>query len=133
MSDIKALIGKRSETKTFRVTEERLKQFCAAVNTPYEGEAPPTFMTVFRDSEFKVFSDFGIALSRVLHADQEYRYTGKILPGDELEFDTVLSRAIEKQLSTGTSMFMVYETEIRARRGGNVVPVGQSKTTVIVR
>jgi hypothetical protein len=133
MNDVKALIGQRSEMKTFRVTEERLKQFCAAIDAPYEGEAPPTFMTVFRDSEFRVFADMGIELSRVLHADQEYRYLGKIFPGDELEFDTVLSRAIEKQTSTGASHFMVYETEIRARRSGNVVPVGISKTTVIVR
>lgn len=133
MTDVKSLVGQRSETKTFRVTEERLKQFCAAIGAPYEGEAPPTFMTIFRESEFKVFEVLNIKLSRVLHADQEYRYMGKILPGDELEFDTVLSKAVEKQLSTGSSIFMVYETEIRARRGGAVTPVGVSKTTVIVR
>jgi hypothetical protein len=133
MSDVKSLIGKRSEKQTFHVTEERLKQFCAAVGAVYEGEAPPTFMTVFRESEFRVFSDLNIALSRVLHADQEYRYTGKILPGDDLEFDTVLTKAVEKQISTGSSIFMVYETEIRARRKGDIVPVGVSKTTVIIR
>ncbi|MFL5812127.1 MAG: MaoC family dehydratase N-terminal domain-containing protein [Bdellovibrionia bacterium] len=133
MSDIKSLIGQRSEKKTFHVTEERLKQFCAAIGAVYEGEAPPTFMTIFRESEFRVFSDMNIALSRVLHADQEYRYLGKILPGDDLEFDTVLTKAVEKQISTGSSIFMVYETEIRALRGGSAVPVGVSKTTVIIR
>ncbi len=133
MSNVKALVGQRSEIQNFHVTEERLKQFCAAVGAVYEGEAPPTFMTVFRESEFKVFAVLGIELSRVLHADQEYRYLDKILPGDDLEFDTVLTKAVEKQLSTGSSIFMVYETEIRAKRAGQVVPVGVSKTTVIVR
>jgi hypothetical protein len=133
MSNAKSLIGQRSEIQTFHVTEERLKQFCAAVGAEYEGEAPPTFMTIFRESEFKVFEVLNIELSRVLHADQEYRYMDKILPGDTLEFDTVLTKAVEKQISTGTSMFMVYETEMRARRGGQIVPVGVSKTTVIVR
>lgn len=133
MSNVKSLVGQRSEIQTFHVTEERLKQFCAAVDAEYEGEAPPTFMTIFRESEFRIFKVLNIELSRVLHADQEYRYLDKILPGDTLEFDTVLTKAVEKQISTGTSLFMVYETDLRARRGGQTVPVGVSKTTVIVR
>jgi hypothetical protein len=129
MSDIKSLVGQRSEKQTFHVTEEHLKSFCAAVGAEYEGEAPATFMTLFRHSEFAVFDQLGIPLSRILHVDQEYRYMGKIVPGDDLEFDTVLSKALEK----GSSTFMVYDTEIRVRRDGAFAPVGHSKTTVIVR
>lgn len=129
MTDIKALVGQRSETLKFHVTEARLKQFCEAVGAPFRGEAPPTFMTIFRDAEFKTFADQGLELSRVLHADQEYRYLDRILAGDDLEYDTTLSKALEK----GPMLFLVYETEVRAKRGASMTPVGVSKTTVIVR
>lgn len=122
---------------SFDVTEDRLKEFCAAVGGRYRGEAPPTFMTVLRDGEFELFKEMGIPLKSVLHGDQEFRYLRPIRPGDRIEYQTVVSKAFEKQGSSGLMRFIVFETELRAGGavGGASQPalVGVSKTTVIVR
>lgn len=125
----------RSECQSFKVTEERLRQFCDVIGTPYLGEAPPTFLTVFREGEFNILANLGLSLSRLLHADQEYHYRRKIYPGDHLEYDSTLVKAIEKKGKEGSTYFLVYETEVRLRRGEGqpLEVVGNSKTTVISR
>lgn len=128
-SDIKASVGMRSEVQKFSVTESHLKQFCEVIGTPFVGEAPPTFLTVFREGEFRILANLGLSLSSLLHADQEFTYFRKILPGDQLEYDSTLTKAIEKKGKSGSTYFLVYETEIR--RSNEVV--GTSKTTVISR
>lgn len=133
MSELKNFVGRRSETWKFQVTEERLRQFCDAVGAPYRGEAPLTFLTLFRDGEFKLLADFGFQLSQVLHADQEFNYLDKIVPGDHLEYQTTFSKALEKRGSTGVMRFLVFDTEVRAQRGSDWSEVGNLKTTIIVR
>jgi N-terminal half of MaoC dehydratase len=133
-SDIKASIGMRSECQKFLVTEDRIRQFCEVIGTPYTGIAPPTFHTIFRDGEFHILANLGLSLSRLLHADQEYYYKGKISPGDQIEYDTTLTKAIEKKGENGSTYFLVYETEVRRVLDG-VAPeiLATSKTTIISR
>jgi hypothetical protein len=131
--DIKSFVGKRSETRCFTVTEERLKRFCESVGSPYRGEAPLTFLTVFRDGEFNLLAEIGMNLSQVLHGDQEFTYSAPIHAGDELEFDAALTKALEKKGATGVMRFLVFETDVRRKSGREAVSVGTMKTTVIVR
>lgn len=125
--------GLKSKPKTFHVTEQHLRAFCAAVGSKYRGEAPPTFLTVLREGEFDLLEDMGIKLAQALHADQEYTYEDRILPGDVLNFESTLTKAFEKKGSKGPMKFMVFETQFVALRAGKSVPVGCAKSTIIVR
>lgn len=131
--DLKSKVGQKSSRKTFEVTEARLRQFCDAVSAKYRGEAPPTFFTILRQGEFELWRDLGIELSKVLHADQEYFYDEPVRPGDHLEYETVMTKAIEKQSRLGATRFMVFDTEFFVRRPAGLFRVGTAKTTVIVK
>lgn len=132
--EIKAMVGLQSSVYRYSVTETALREFCEAVGARYRGEASPTFMTVFRIGEFELLREkMGIPLSAVLHADQEYRYETAILPGDEIDYQTALTRAFEKTGSSGSMRFFVFDTEVRFRRGEEAGVIGYCKTTLIVR
>lgn len=131
--DIKSQVGKKSSRRQYAVTEAKLRELCAAVGAKYRGEAPPTFMTILRHGEFELWDRLGVELSSVLHADQEYEYEGPILPDDRLEYETVMSKAFEKQGSAGAMRFMIFDTDVYAVRSGAAVRVGTGRTTVIVR
>ena len=127
MTDIKSFLHHRSNVHKFEVTEGRLRAFCQSVGAEYRESAPPTFMTVFRDGEFELFDRMGIQLKTVLHADQEYRYENLILPGDQLEFQAVMTKAFEKKSSKGSVMrFLTFETEVKVRRTEGWVLAGVS-------
>lgn len=131
--ETKAMVGRKSSVHRYDATEESLRRFCQAIGGRYRGEAPPTFMTIFRVGEFEILKQMSIPLQSVLHADQEYRYEAPILAGDPIEYQTVLTRAFEKTGSSGSMRFFVFDTEVRALRAEGPVVVGGSKTTLIVR
>jgi hypothetical protein len=133
MSEKSIKPGLKSAMKSFTVTEDHLRAFCDAVGSKYRGEAPPTFPTVLREGEFDLLDQMGIQLAQALHADQEYTYEDRILPGDVLSFESTVTKAFEKKGTRGTTKFLVFETPFIASRSGRSVSVGCAKSTIIVR
>ena len=75
-------------TEPYPVSEERVAEFAAATGSRYDGGAAPvTFPIVvaFR-AMLALMEDpsVGIALHRVVHGEQRFRYTRPVVPGDVL-------------------------------------------------
>ncbi|MGK5086994.1 MaoC family dehydratase N-terminal domain-containing protein [Bdellovibrionota bacterium FG-2] len=119
------------------LTQERVQDFWGALGVVDRGRArgvPPTFLTVCRQGEFELFQEFGVPLSSLLHAGQEYRYFGEIEVGDVLIFETTLKEVLEKKGKSGLMRFLVFETAVQARKsGGGVVRVALSNTNVVIK
>jgi len=75
-------------TAPYLVTEERVAEFAAASGTPWTGgPAPATFpIVVAFQAMLGLMADpsVGIALHRVVHGEQRFRYTRPVVPGDVL-------------------------------------------------
>jgi hypothetical protein len=128
-------IGTESGPFREKITLEKIMRFRKAVGA---GEsqaevAPPTFMTVLRAGEFEMFSQLGIPLSGLLHAEQEYSLSAPIRAGEELEFRTTLVQAAEKRGRSGAMHFLVVETVVSALKPGGPTAVGVSRSTVVYR
>jgi acyl dehydratase len=91
---------------------------------------PPTIVTVpeIEAGLDHVVSDprLGIELSRVLHGEQEYRWSRPILVGETL----TASATIESVRDRGGMRFLILRTEVVDEAGG-LVAAGRS--TLIVR
>ena len=128
--DLESFIGKMVGPFEFEAQGTRIEAFCEAVGsraTPVG--APPTFLTVCRQGEFELLTQMGIALSQVLHGEQEYVTPEAVLPGDCLSYSTRLGQAIEKKIGT----FLVFETEVKTQRSEKMIIVGTARTTIVVR
>ena len=127
-------IGEQAGPFTETITAERLARFRAAVGLS-AGGMPPTFLTRFRVGEFEIFKRLAIPLSSVLHAEQAYAYDQPLLDGDEVRYETTLTQVAEKKGGTGpfTMSFLTLETRFLAARGRTEVPIGMSRTVVVVR
>lgn len=82
--------------------------------------APPTFAMVVQDltlQQLLAEPDSGIELSRVLHAEQRFRYTRPIVAGDELT--ATLTVAALRTL--GGNTMVTSDAEIRDAAGDHVV------------
>ncbi len=123
--DLKSAIGKKAGPYRDEVTEEKIATFRGAIGASMGKEAPPTYLTRCRHGEFDLFTELGISLSSVLHAEQEYRYEHPIVAGDVLEFETELSQAFEKKGSAGTLTFLIFETHVRGK--------GVTKSTIVIK
>lgn len=115
-----------------RVTQERIDSFCAAVGAKDTRIAPPTFMTICRESEFELFEKLEIPLSSILHAEQLYTYGEPIRAGAELEYQTELSTVLEKSGGSGKMAFLTFDTRVLIKTQANA-EAGTSRTTVVVR
>ena len=76
-------------TAPYVVTEERLAEFAAATGSQYAdgGPAPTTFPIVVAFRAMRALMDdpsVGIALHRVVHGEQRFRYTRPVVAGDVL-------------------------------------------------
>ncbi|SER14691.1 FAS1-like dehydratase domain-containing protein [Microlunatus flavus] len=77
-------------TEPYEVTRVKLAEFAAAVGEPALVEeahpaAPPTFAAVVTNAAWgSLFTDpeLGLSLERVVHADQQFRYTRELRAGD---------------------------------------------------
>ncbi len=83
------LVGRTfSPTPPYLVTEERVAEFAAASGASYDGgPAPATFpIVVAFQAMLALMTDptVGIALHRVVHGEQRFRYTRPVVPGDTL-------------------------------------------------
>ena len=82
--------------------------------------APPTFAMVVQDQTLQQLlaePDSGIELSRVLHAEQRFRYTRPIVAGDELTA-TLSVTAIR---TMGGNAMVTSDAEITDAAGAHVV------------
>jgi hypothetical protein len=129
--DVKSLVGKKSKSFSVLVTQESISNFCKAVGEPDSKVAPPTFMTTFREPEFKLFEEIGVPLANVLHGEQEYEYHAPIVAGMRLNFEAQFVRANEKRARLAVMKFLVLETRFIDEQTRN--PVGTSRTTIIAR
>jgi N-terminal half of MaoC dehydratase len=113
----------------FEVDGSRVRAFAAAVEHRGPG-VPPTIVTVpeIAAGLDHVVSDprLGIDLSRVLHAEQEYRWSRPVVAGETL----TASATIESVRDKGGRRFVVLGTEVRDE-AGDLVASGRS--TLIVR
>ncbi len=133
----KARIGLKKGPFEESVTRERVQAFWGALGVsdkPDSREVPPTFLTICRQGEFELFQDFGVPLTSLLHAGQEYRYFGAIEVGDVLVFETTLKEVFEKKGKSGSMCFLVFETQVQARKSdGRLELVAQSSTNVVLK
>ena len=108
-------------TAAYRVTEERVAEFAAASGTPWSGgPAPVTFpIVVAFQAMLGLMADpsVGIALHRVVHGEQRFRYTRPVVPGDTLT--AVLT--VESVRSLGGADVIGTRSELRDAAGQHVV------------
>lgn len=82
--------------------------------------APPTFAMVVQDATLQQLlaePDSGIELSRVLHAEQRFRYSRPIIAGDEL----VATLSVTGVRAIGGNAMVTSEAEITDAAGSHVV------------
>lgn len=124
-----SLVGKAYPPRAFALAADLVARFATAVGHPGIG-VPPTFATVpeLAAGLDNVLADpeLGLDLSRVLHAEQEYRWERPL----EME-DTVTAQAtIEEIRSRGGLEFLTLRTELRDEEGRVVV---SARSRLIVR
>jgi hypothetical protein len=104
-------------TAPYEVTRGKVAEFAAALGDPLvEGSgpvvAPPTFGAVVTGPAWDVlFTDpeLGLALSRVVHADQQFRYHRPLEPGDVV----TATLTIAKVRVRGTTEIITTSVEVR--------------------
>ncbi len=108
-------------TAAYLVTEERVAEFAAATGTPWTGgPAPVTFPIVVAFQamlELMAEPSVGIALHRVIHGEQRFRYTRPVVPGDSL----TATLTVESVRSLGGADVIGTRSELQDAAGQPVV------------
>lgn len=70
----------------YEVTEDRIREFAAAVGASYDGgAAPPTFaITQWFAAMGVMLETEAVDLSRIIHGEQRFAYERPVVPGDVL-------------------------------------------------
>jgi N-terminal half of MaoC dehydratase len=73
-------------TRSYRVSEEKVREFATATGAAYDGgPAPATFPIVLAFEAMNAFLDAEqVDLFRIVHGDQRFRYHRPVVPGDVL-------------------------------------------------
>jgi acyl dehydratase len=82
-----SLVGREfPPTRPYAVSEEKVREFAAAVGAEYAGgPAPATFTTVLAIDAMNAFLRWTeLDLSRIVHGDQKFAYARPVVPGDVL-------------------------------------------------
>lgn len=130
------LVGRAfAPTAPYLVGREKVREFARAVfaDAPQHTDpeaaralgyadvvAPPTFAMVVQDLTLQQLlgdPDSGIELSRLVHAEQRFRYTRPIVAGDEL----VATLSVTGIRSMGGNAMITSEAEIVDADGAHVV------------
>ncbi len=108
-------------TAPYLVTEERVAEFAAATGTAWSGgPAPATFpIVVAFQAMLELMADptVGIALHRVVHGEQRFRYTRPVVPGDVL----TATLTVESVRSLGGADVIGTRSELQDAAGQHVV------------
>lgn len=89
------------------VTEAQIASFRHAVRS-VSPSLPPTFLTRFREPEFRWLEKLKVDLRGLLHTDQEYAYVAPLAVGDVPLVSAKLVRFRERQGTT----FITVETTL---------------------
>lgn len=120
-----ALEGKVYPAVSFEVEEEAVRRFAEAVGDERPG-VPPTFVTVPEMlagwASVIADADLDLEFARVVHAEQEYRWTRPLAVGDRLEATTT----IESIRSKGGHGFLTMRTDLRSEGTGEHVVTARS-------
>ena len=82
-----SLVGRSfPPTPPYEVTEEKLREFAAAIGSSYDGgPAPATFPIVLAFDAMNAFLESeAIDLFRIVHGEQKFAYERPVVPGDVL-------------------------------------------------
>jgi acyl dehydratase len=108
-------------TAPYLVTEERVAEFAAAAGASWSGgAAPATFpIVVAFQAMLALMADptVGIALHRVVHGEQRFRYTRPVVPGDTL----TATLTVESVRSLGGADVISTRSELQDAAGQHVV------------
>jgi hypothetical protein len=124
-----ALEGKTYPEISFRVDEDHVRRFAAAVGD--DGAfVPPTFFTApeILSGLDRVVADeeLGLDFARVVHGDEEFQWRRAVRVGETLQVQTV----VESIRAKGGHEFLVLRTDMRDAAGEEVVV---TRSTMIVR
>jgi acyl dehydratase len=116
------LVGRTFPTTApYLVTEERVAEFAAATGTSWSGgAAPATFpIVVAFQAMLGLMADptVGIALHRVVHGEQRFRYSRPVVPGDTL----TATLTVESVRSLGDADVIGTRSEVQDASGEHVV------------
>lgn len=132
------MTGRRSQSEplaTFEMTvsTEQVERFFEAVawQLPERPAAPPTLATIFRQGEFEALKTMGVAMHKILHGEQKYRFLKDLAPGQPVRGTTFLNSEFEKTGGKGGAMkFYVVQTNLADASGETCV---ECVSTIIAR
>jgi acyl dehydratase len=144
-----SMTGKTLPPYTLNVEGVKIKELVSAIgdNNPifHDKEAaigegyldtpcPPTFFTSafqeFTGAYLLAFDELGVALSSVLHGEEEYEYLKEIYPGDTLTCSMKIESIVEKQTKSGTMNLITLRTGFTNQNGE---PVARARSLIIER
>ena len=144
--DAVKLIGKSYKTISMVIKEEDVVSFSKAtkqedeiffneISAQNEGfpniVCPPTYLISIgmkMNILNECLEDLGIGLEKILHAGQEFNYSGLVFVQDKISMETIFKNAYEK--NEGSLMFFVYESKFYNQ---NEVEVCVMNNTLLVR
>lgn len=91
---------------------------------------PYTFLTSFRDGEFKVFADLDLDLSQLLHAGHSYEFFAPLESGSRLKGQTTLHDIKHKSGKSGSLAFLSVKESFSTEDSR---PVAEVTTLIVVR
>jgi acyl dehydratase len=109
-------------TEPYVVSAAKIAEFAAAIGDPnpaYAGSepiAPPTFVAVISSAAWQSMfddPDLGLALRRIVHADQRFRYARPLRAGDSVRAQLT----IDKVRTRGEADIVVSSVEVRTVDG----------------
>jgi len=144
-----SMTGKTLPLYTVNVEGVKIKELVSAIgdNNPifFDKEAaieegyldtpcPPTFFTSafqeFTGAYLRAFDELGVAMSSVLHGEEEYEYLKEIYPGDTLTCSMKIESIVEKQAKSGTMNLITLRTGFTNQNG---VSVARARSLIIER
>ena len=116
---IRARIGWESPARTTTVEAGHLRRFCAAIGDPnprWLREAPPTFLVALgtETPEIPEVLEYGKGW---LNGGDRFEYQEPVRPGDTITSRTMLTEAYEKQGTSGSLLFLIFDNEFTNQHG----------------
>lgn len=126
---LKEHIGKKTHEYCENVSPERVKRFAESVLQKETDRVSPSYLTVYRQSEFDLLESIGVSLAEILHGEQEYFFEQDLTIGEDIRYVSHLVNIVEKKGRAGSLTFLTFETEFQQACG----VVGRSKSTMIIK